>query len=75
MGPRQRVDAIDLHKSQGMQQPIEICALASSRFGAQQKVPVQKKTARGAIVQKRAKHLVRCILDADPEQLGLPTTA
>lgn len=59
MSPRQGVDAVDLRKAKAMQQPIEIGAFARAHLRAQQKMPVQKETARGAIVQKRAKHPVR----------------
>ena len=62
MRPVKRIDAVDLHETKRVNQPIEIGASSRPRLRAQQQGPVQKQTTGDAIIQEGARHTTRLSL-------------
>ena len=56
MGAGERVDAIDLDKTEPAENAIEVAAPASAGARLQQEMPVQKQAACALIVEDRAGH-------------------
>ena len=56
MRPGQRVDAVELHEAERVEDAVQVLAPARPAPGAQKEVAVQKEAAGGAVGQKRAGH-------------------